>query len=64
MKVADHLLANSLVHQPFEYLGEVPCEMSVEKCVILDVSHIIFGDKGYIFTLKSWKDSLNECLVS
>ena len=33
---------NSLVHQPFEKFGEVPCETSVKKCVTVDVSHIIF----------------------
>ena len=41
----------TLVHQLFEKLWEVPCEMSVEKCATVDVSHIIFGDKGYIFAL-------------
>ena len=34
---------NSLAHQPFEKLGEVPCETSVKKCITGDVSHIIFG---------------------
>ena len=33
---------NSLEHQPFEKLGEVPCETSVKKCVTVDASHIIF----------------------
>ena len=37
-----HQIINSLVHQPFEKLGEVPCETSVKKCVTGDVSHIIF----------------------
>ena len=32
----------TLAHQPFEKLGEVPYETSVEKCVTVDVSHIIF----------------------
>ena len=35
-------LVNSLEHQPFEKLGEAPCQMSVKKCVTEDVSHIIF----------------------
>ena len=33
---------NSLMHQPFEKLEEVPCEESVKKCVTGDVSHVIF----------------------
>ena len=33
---------NSFLHQPFEELGEGPCGTSVKKCVIVDVSHIIF----------------------
>ena len=33
---------NSLVPQPFEKLGEVPYETSINKCVTVDVSHIIF----------------------
>ena len=38
---------NSLVHPPFEKLGDVHCETSVNQCVTVDVSHIIFGNKGY-----------------
>ena len=33
---------NSLAHQPFEKLGQIPCETSIEKCVTGVVSHIIF----------------------
>ena len=36
------MLFNSLAHQPFEKLGQAPCEMSVKNCVTGDVSHIIF----------------------
>ena len=41
-KYCKYAVINSLAHQPFEKLGEVPCETSIKKCVTVDVSHIIF----------------------
>ena len=37
---------NSLAHQPFEKLGQIPCETSVKKCVTGRKPHHILAIKA------------------